>query len=210
MGYKWFAVIAANLSHTRRCCTVRVIFPVQPQLPGPGWVSEENSGLAQYCKSIGGQYLDQSGALVTDWEAISGPMGIQHLSILIGSCDCAQARLWPGTSKASRYWKWSMITIRVFTKCQSLLKGFWKLNFLPLFCYCVDAEMLRELHNKMFCSRWYRSNPLIHQDPHHDTSQPAWPFIEFQQNSWRKFPLAVKTCCLFLNWFWTDIWEVES
>ena len=49
----------------------------------------ENSGLAQYCKTIGGQYLDQSGAALTDWEAISGPISSQHLPILIGSCDCA-------------------------------------------------------------------------------------------------------------------------
>ena len=42
------------------------------------------------------------------------------------------------------------------------------------------------------------------------TPGAAQPFIEFQQNSWRKFHLPAKTCCLFLNWFRTDIWEVES
>ena len=57
-----------------------------------------NSGLAQYCKTIGGQYLDQSGVAVTDWEAISGPMSVQDLSILIGSWDCGEVQPRPSAA----------------------------------------------------------------------------------------------------------------
>ena len=53
-------------------------------------------------------------------------------------------------------------------KCENV-NHYWESNGNWIFCsrfhvIVMNAEMLREINNKMFSSRWYCSNWLIHQD----------------------------------------------
>ena len=67
--------------------------------------------------------------------------------------------------------------IRFTINCQNV-NHYWESNGNWMFCstfhVMMNAEMLREIHNKMFSSRWYCSNWLIHQDSRHPEPTLYW------------------------------------
>ena len=116
--------------------------------------------------------------------------------------------------KASRWWgnlKMHQIMIPIADKMSIIIESQMEIEFFaPYFMLswwmlkcCVKSTIKCSALTDNVPIDWSTKTGLT-------TPGAAQPFIEFQQNSWRKFHLPAKTCCLFLNWFRTDIWEVES
>ena len=196
-----------------RLCTVRVIFPVpapgtghQPRVsPGgklwPGPVLQVYRGpIARPIRS-GRHWLgsdqrtnEQPAFVNTDWKLWLCPARPAKASRCPGNLEMHHIMI-PIADKMMSIIIESQMEIEFFAP-------YFMLSWWMLKC-CVKSTIKCSALADNVPIDWSTKTGLT-------TPGAAQPFIEFQQNSWRKFHLPVKTCCLFLNWFRTDIWEVES